>query len=121
MPRTTKPSKLLKPTIYRHTSHAEWGLGMIVEENPNKVYLAFEDGGRRPFVNAPRFRELLVMVEMATESTEQIVAKIAKNGAKPSTKAAEKKPKKKAVEEEEEAVEASVEEGGEEDEEEDDK
>src|SRR5690349_18488688 len=98
-----KNAKVAKPVLYRHSSHAEWGLGMIVKENPNKVYLAFEDGGRRPFVNAPRYRELLVPAVLAAEDVDALVAKLGKSEAKLSAKA-EKKPKKKAVVEEEEAA-----------------
>ena len=77
--------KTAKPVIYRHTSQAEWGLGVIVEENANKVYLAFEDGGRRPFLNTQRYRELLVPVELAPEAAEETLAKITKRAAKPAT------------------------------------
>lgn len=104
MAKPAKTSKLVKPVVYRHTTHAEWGLGVIVEENPSKVYLTFEDGGRRPFVNVARFRDLLVPVELAAEAMEETLAKIAKNAPKPVAAKTAKKPKKKAVEEEEEEV-----------------
>ena len=105
-----KIAKTASAVIYRHTSHAEWGLGMIVEENPKKVYLAFEDGGRRPFLNAQRYRDQLVPAELAADAAEEIVAKIAKGAAKATPKAGEKKPKKAAAEEEELAEEAVIEE-----------
>ena len=104
MPRTSKHAKTAKTVIYRHTSHAEWGLGTIVEENPAKVYVAFEDGVRRPFINEARYRELLVPVELTPEAAEETLAKIAKNAPKPVTAKSAKKPKKKAAEEEEEEV-----------------
>jgi len=104
-----KTVKNARPVIYRHTSHAEWGHGVIVEENTNKVYLAFEDGGRRPFLNAQRYRELLVPTELAADAAEEIVAKIAKGAAKPTPKATGKKPKKKAAAPEVEVAEEVVE------------
>ncbi len=104
-----KTVKSARTVIYRHTSHAEWGLGMIVEENPKKVYLAFEDGGRRPFLNAQRYRDQLVPAELEADAAEEIVAKISKGAAKATPKATGKKAKKAAAPAEEEAVEAVVE------------
>ncbi len=65
-------------TIFRHGSHAEWGHGMIVEENPGKLYLHFESGGRRAFVNAPRYREQLVRAELRPQEAAEIRAKLEK-------------------------------------------
>jgi hypothetical protein len=101
MPKTAKTSKTVKP-VYRHASHAEWGLGMIVEETSSKIYLAFEDGGRRPFLNVQRYRELLVPEELASEAREEIIEKISKKAAKPAERATPKKTKKKAIVEESE-------------------
>lgn len=116
MPRTSKSAKNVKPVLYRHTGHAEWGLGIIVEENPSKVYVAFEDGARRPFVNALKFREMLVRVELEPAAAEETLAKIAKNAPKPLAAQAAKKPKKKAAEEEEEEDAELAPEDGEDDE-----
>lgn len=119
MAKTVKPPK---PVLYRHTSHADWGIGMIVEETASKIYVAFEDGGRRPFLNIQRYRELLVPAELEAEAADEIVAKITKNAPKPAAKTAKKKPKKKAVavnSEDEEVAEAVVEEERDEDEEDD--
>jgi hypothetical protein len=117
MAKTVKPPM---PVLYRHKSHADWGVGMIVEETTTKVYLAFEDGGRRPFLNVQRYRALLVPAEMEAEAADEIVARITKVVGKPAAKAAEKKAKKKAVaveSEEEKVAEAAVEEERDEDEE----
>lgn len=119
MAKNVKPPK---PVLYRHTSHADWGVGMIVEENASKIYVAFEDGGRRPFLNVQRYRELLVPAELEAEAAEEVVAKITKNIPKPAAKTAEKKPKKKAVAvepEDDDAAEADVREERDEDEEDD--
>lgn len=100
MAKTVKQTKIV---IYRHTSHEEWGFGVIVEETATKVYLAFEDGGKRAFVNLQRYRDLLVPMDLAPGAAEEVAAKIAKGAAKSSPKSAEKKSKKKvapAVEEE---------------------
>jgi hypothetical protein len=114
-----KTVKAPKPILYRHLSHADWGIGLIVEETASKIYVVFEDGGRRPFLNAQRYRELLVPAELEAEAAEEIVAKITKYASKPAAKTAEKKPKKKAVavdSENEDAAEAVVEEDQEDDE-----
>jgi hypothetical protein len=68
-----------KPTIFRHISHAEWGHGIIVEETPAKLYVYFEDGGRRPFVNDPRSRRLLLMAELPPKETDALIAKFEKS------------------------------------------
>jgi hypothetical protein len=94
MAKTVKPPK---PALYRHTSNADWGIGMIVEETANKIYLAFEDGGRRPFLNVQRYRELLVLADLEAEAADEMVAKIMKNAPKPAAKKAEKSAKKKAA------------------------
>jgi hypothetical protein len=52
-------------SILSHSHHAEWGHGIITDETPDKVYLYFEHGGTRTFVNAPRYREQLVGVELS--------------------------------------------------------
>lgn len=108
-----KTIKSPKPVIYRHSSHAEWGLGMIVEETSSKIYLVFEDGGRRPFLNVQRYRELLVPAELEAAAAEEIVAKLSKYTPKPASKPSAKKAKRKAVTpepEEEDMGEAVVEE-----------
>ena len=102
MARTTK---VAKPVIYRHTSHAEWGLGMIVEETSAKVYLAFENGGRRPFLNVPQFRAQLLPVELAADAAEEAVAKIARKAPKPPAKVPAKKARQRVAEEDHEAAE----------------
>src|SRR5262249_30099152 len=110
MVKTVKPPK---PVLYRHTSHADWGIGMIVEETASKIYVAFEDGGRRPFLNVQRYRELLVPAKLEAEAADEIVAKIMKNAPRPDAKTAEKKAKKKAVavdSKDENVAEAAVEE-----------
>ncbi len=103
-----KTVKAAKPVLYRHSSHEEWGVGMIVEETAAKIYVAFEDGGRRPFLNVQRYRQLLVPANLEAEAAEEVVAKISKKAPKPAAKTAAKKPKKKAV-----AVEAEDEESAE--------
>lgn len=80
-----------RPTIFRHSSHAEWGHGIIVEENSCKVYLFFENGGRRPFLNDPKYRQLLVRVDMSSEDSDALVAKVEKCFGPLATKAARKK------------------------------
>lgn len=117
-----KATKSSKPVIYRHSSHAEWGLGMIVEETSSKIYLAFENGGRRPFLNVQRYRELLVPEELEAAAAEEVAARITKNTSKPAAKPSQKKPKKKAAAakpEEEEKAEAAAQEEPEDNEEED--
>ncbi|MGC4116834.1 MAG: hypothetical protein QM765_20190 [Myxococcales bacterium] len=106
-----KSSKSSKPVLYRHTSHAEWGAGLIVEETPSKFYMVFEDGGRRPFLNVSRYRDLLVPAGLDASEAEEIVAKIAKHLPKPTAKATDKKSKKKkaaVVEQPEEGLEADA-------------
>jgi trans-aconitate methyltransferase len=94
MAKTVKPPR---PVIYRHTRHADWGLGMIVEESASKFYVAFEDGRRRPFLNVQRYRDLLLPVEMEAEAAEETAAQITRGASKPAARAAERRPKKKAV------------------------
>lgn len=53
-----------KSPLLRHASHAEWGHGILYAESPAKLYLCFEDGRRRAFVNAPRYREQLVPADL---------------------------------------------------------
>jgi hypothetical protein len=104
MAKTVKPPK---PALYHHTSHADWGIGMIVEETASKIYVAFEDGSRRPFLNVQRYRELLVPAELEAEAADEVAARIMKNAARPP----EKKAKKKAVavdSEDEKVAEATV-------------
>jgi hypothetical protein len=67
-----------RPAIFRHSSHAEWGHGIVVEENPCKVYLSFENGGRRPFLNDPKYRQLLVPVVLSSEDSDALVARLEK-------------------------------------------
>lgn len=55
---------LRKSPLLRHASHAEWGHGILYEENRAKIYLCFEDGRRRAFVNAPQYREQLVPADL---------------------------------------------------------
>jgi hypothetical protein len=83
-----------KPTIFRHSSHAEWGHGIIVEETPSKLYVYFEDGGRRPFVNDPRSRRLLLMAELPPKEADALIAKFEKSLPK---KVGDKKRKKKGL------------------------
>ena len=71
-----KPSR--KPALYAHRLHPEWGHGLVVEENPAKIYVAFEDGVRRPFLNEPRFRDQLVPVALAPGLVAGRVAEIEK-------------------------------------------
>ena len=94
-----RAAKKIATVIYRHTKHADWGMGMIVEENANKVYLAFEDGGRRPFLNEQKYRDFLVAEAMEPDAIEEVVAKITKAAPKPisAKTAAAKKSKKKAA------------------------
>ncbi len=123
-----KTPKVPKPVLYRHSSHADWGIGMVVEETAGKIYLAFEDGGRRPFLNVQKYREMLVPAGLEAEAADEVVAKITKaakvaGGApKPGAAKAGKKPKKKAVapqSEDEDAAEPEVEEDRDEEEEND--
>lgn len=119
MAKTTKPPK---PIIYRHSSHEEWGLGMIVEETPSKIYLVFEDGGRRPFLNVQRYRDLLVPAELEATAAEETVARLTKYTPRPASKPGAKKTRKKAVipdAEEEAGAEAVVEQERDDEEEED--
>jgi hypothetical protein len=120
MAKTIKPPK---PIIYRHSSHAEWGLGMIVEETSSKIYLVFEDGGRRPFLNVQRYRDLLVPAELEATAAEEMVARLSKSTPRPASKPGDKKARKKAVvpdAEEEGAAEAVVEQERDEEEDDDD-
>ena len=83
-----------KPTVLRHSTHAEWGHGIVVEETPEKLYVAFEKGGLRPFMNEPRFRELLVKVELSTAEVATLTARLEKLVPE---LAGKPKPKKKAA------------------------
>ena len=89
--------KAAKPVVYRHKSHLEWGLGVIVEESPAKLYVSFEDGKRRPFLNEARHRSQLVTAELSADATQEILAKIVKVTAKPAPPKAAGKKAKKAV------------------------
>jgi len=80
-----------QPAIFRHSSHEEWGHGIIVEENPSKVYLSFENGGWRVFSNHPKYRQLLLRVELPSEKADALVAKIQKSAKPLPKKAAVKK------------------------------
>lgn len=80
------------PTIVRHSNHAEWGLGFIVEENPGKLHVSFENGGARHFVNDPKFRQLLPKVDLPAEEAKALLARIEKGDAPaPKKKTAKKK------------------------------
>jgi hypothetical protein len=50
--------------LLQHASHPEWGHGLVYSESTEKLHLCFEDGSRRVFLNAPRFRAQLVPVEL---------------------------------------------------------
>jgi hypothetical protein len=78
-------------TIFRHGSHAEWGHGIIVEENSSKLYLYFENGGRRAFVNDDRYRQLLVRAELSSEDAAALRAKLEKFVPSPKKAASKKK------------------------------
>ncbi len=84
------------PTIYRHSSREEWGYGIIVEENSDKVYVHFEGGGRRAFVNAPRYREQLVSVALPREDTAAVLAELGKFLPQPKKATRRKAPARKA-------------------------
>lgn len=79
-----------RPVVYRHANHAEWGHGIIVEENPSRVCVAFEDGGRRPFLNEPKYRKLLIAVLVPPAQAEALAAKLVP----PPKKKPGRKPKK---------------------------
>ena len=88
-------AKIAAPTVYCHADHSEWGPGLIVEENPSKVYLHFIEGGRRVFQNAPKFRDRLVRAELTADATAEVIVQITKFQVKAVAKAANaKKPKK---------------------------
>ncbi|HEY3445160.1 MAG TPA: hypothetical protein VGK67_02305 [Myxococcales bacterium] len=108
-PDMARAAKTVRPVIYRHTSHADWGMGMIVEENPAKVYLAFEDGVRRPFLNQQRYRDFLVPEALEPDAIDEIVAKITKSIAKPASSKTTKKVSKKAAAAQEETEEVTEE------------
>jgi hypothetical protein len=63
-----------RPTIYRHSVHAEWGHGIVVEETPAKLYLYFDEGGLRPFMNDPKYRDQLVAVTLPLAEVQALVA-----------------------------------------------
>jgi hypothetical protein len=77
-------------TLFRHSIHAEWGHGIIVEENADRIYLQFEHGGRRGFVNAAKYREHLVSVELPSAEAAAVRSELKKHLPKP-TKATSRK------------------------------
>lgn len=84
-----------RPTIFRHSVHAEWGHGIVVDENPGKLYLHFEHGGRRPIVNDARYRQFLVEVELPAAEAASLVASLEKRaGLLPRMTARKKAPAK---------------------------
>jgi hypothetical protein len=117
-----KNVKALKPVLYRHSTHVDWGVGMIIEETASKLYLVFETGGPRSILNVQRYRDLLVPAELDAAAAEDLVAKLKKSSAKPAAKTAEKKGRKKAVARkvEEEPAEAEGPEDGDKEEEDED-
>ena len=91
-------AKIAAPTVYCHADHSEWGPGLIVEENPAKVYLHFVDGGRRVFQNAPKFRDRLVRADLSADATAEVIVRITKFQVKAAAKATSaKKPKKSKI------------------------
>jgi hypothetical protein len=78
-------------TLFRHSSHAEWGHGIIVEEYADKVYLHFEHGGRRAFVNAAKYREHLVSVELPPAEAAAVRSELKKYLPKPAKAISRKK------------------------------
>jgi len=77
-------------TLFRHSIHAEWGHGIIVEENADRIYLQFEHGGRRGFVNAAKYREHLISVELPSAEAAAVRSELKKHLPKP-TKATSRK------------------------------
>jgi hypothetical protein len=92
-------------TLFRHSLHAEWGHGIIVEENADRVYLHFEHGGRRAFVNAARYREHLVGVELPPSEAAAVRSELKKHLPKP-TKATSRRKVSSPLEEDDHDEEA---------------
>jgi hypothetical protein len=93
-----KSAPKTKPGIYVHSGHSEWGHGVVVEENASKIYLSFEDGIRRCFLNVPMYRRFLVKAELPPEEADALIAE-ATRITKPGTRktAGKKTPAKKTA------------------------
>lgn len=62
--------------LLRHARHAEWGHGIVYEENSAKIHLCFEDGSRRVFLNAPRYRQQFVPADLPPREAAEVRATI---------------------------------------------
>lgn len=76
-------------TAYKNEAQPQWGLGLVVEDQPNNWVLVFEHAGRRKFVKAKA--KTLVAVNLPKEALEQLQAKVygrhtAKGGPTPKSK-----------------------------------
>jgi hypothetical protein len=79
------------PTVaaYKNEMMPEWGLGLVVEDQPGNWVLMFEHAGRRKFIKEKA--KTLVTVTLAPEAMEALHAKLhgrhaARAGAKPKSK-----------------------------------
>jgi hypothetical protein len=79
------------PTVaaYKNEMMPEWGLGLVVEDQPGNWVLMFEHAGRRKFIKEKA--KTLVTVALAPEAMEALHAKLhgrhaARAGAKPKSK-----------------------------------
>jgi hypothetical protein len=81
----------LKPAIFRHSSHAEWGYGIVVQETPDKVYLSFENGGHRIFAKAPKYQHLLIKVDPPADEAAALAARLLPSANSPKSAESQKK------------------------------
>jgi hypothetical protein len=79
---------------YKNESSPEWGLGLVVEDQPDNWVLVFEHVGRKKFIKAKA--KTLVTVSLAPEVLEQLKAKLhGRHAARAGAKAkAKRKPTK---------------------------
>lgn len=67
---TTPPSAL----VYKNRACPEWGMGLVVEDEPQSWVLVFEHAGRKKFVKSKA--KVLVAVNLSKEDLERLQTKI---------------------------------------------
>jgi hypothetical protein len=60
--------------VYKNETNPEWGLGLVVEDQPDNWVLVFEHAGRKKFVKSKA--KTLVAVTLSREALEQLETKL---------------------------------------------
>ena len=87
---TLQPTTTQQATAYMNESQPGWGLGLVVEDQPDNWVLVFEHAGRKKFIKGKA--KTLVVVTVPREGLDKLRARLsgkqtARSGGKPTPRA----------------------------------